>query len=73
MRIILFLDPHKHLPEILERHIRMDRRHPAITAAMTAVHIASESRLPEQLSQRMGLLPLLEQLSVKFQRNALPD
>jgi hypothetical protein len=38
---------------------------------MTAFHIATQSRFPEQLAQWMILLCILDQLSVEFQRESL--
>jgi hypothetical protein len=49
----------------------MDRRNLAVTSAMTAFHIATQSRFPEQLVQRMIMLRILDQLSVEFQRESL--
>ena len=71
MRIILFLDTSQHLLKIRKWHIRMKRRHPAIAAAMTAFHIASESALPKQLPQLMFFSTVEFQLAVQLKCNSL--
>jgi hypothetical protein len=43
----------------------------AVTSAMTALHIASQSRLPEQLSKRMLFSLIFDQLPLKFKCNFL--
>jgi hypothetical protein len=40
---------------------------------MAAFHIAAECAFPEDLSQRMLLLIVLDKLALKFQRNLLLD
>lgn len=42
-----------------------------VASAMTAMHVASECTFPEQLTERMMLLLILEELPVELQGHAL--